>query len=73
MDSYKRDDLIETICSVMRKGTRYDRDEVIRAVANHLGFRRLFEKVEAPIRSAINGAIRRGILGYEGPLLWRQG
>lgn len=72
MDSYSRDELIETIRSVTRPGTSYDREDVIRAVANHLGFRRLRDTVRAPIQSAINGAIRRGVLGYEGSTLWRQ-
>jgi type I restriction enzyme S subunit len=72
MDSYDRDTLIETLCSVMRKGTVYERDEVTRAVANHLGFRRLTDTVLAPIKSAINGAIRRGVLAYEGTMIWRE-
>ena len=71
MDFYDGTDLIDTLHSVMRKSTVYERDEVIRAVANHLGFRRLHDTVEAPIRSAINRAIRRGILAYEGSQLRR--
>ena len=69
---YKRDDLIDTLHSVMRKGREYEREDVVRAVAGHLGFERLRETVEAPIRSAVNGAIRRGLLGYRGNCIWRE-
>jgi len=71
MAGYDRDDLIDTLCSVMRKNTEYGREDMIRAVANHLGFRRLTDSVRDPIKSAINGAIRRGILEYEGQWIWR--
>lgn len=52
---------------------RSDRDgeQVIRDVATHLGFARIRETVRKPIKSAINGAIRRGVLGYEGEKIWR--
>ncbi len=72
MDSFDRDELVETFRSVMRKGTRYEREDIYRAVANHLGFRRLTDTVREPIKSAINGGIRRGVLGYEGNELWRE-
>ena len=72
MDDYERDDLIDTFKSVMRKNEEYERDEVIRSLANYLGFRRLTESVREPIKSAINGAIRRDMLGYEGDLIWRE-
>lgn len=72
MESYDRDELIDTFRSVMRKGQVYEREEVMRALANHLGFRRLTETVKEPIKSAINGAIRRGLLGYDGDCIWRE-
>ena len=71
MADYDRDELINALRSVMRKNTDYNREDVIRAVANHLGFRRLTDTVSAPIRSAINGAIRRGILNRQGQMIWR--
>ena len=71
MTSYTRDELVETLQSVMRKSSVYEREEVIRVVANHLGFRRLNENMRKPVRSAINAAIRRGLLGYEGSKIWR--
>ena len=72
MDTYKQEELIDTLCSVMRKDREYERDDVIREVANHLGFKKLRDTVITPIKSAINGAIRRGILGYEGSRIWRE-
>lgn len=72
MDDYTRDDLVAAIRSVMRKGRNYDREEVIEAVAHHLGFRRVRETTAAPVKSALNAAIRRGVLGYEGAVVWRR-
>jgi len=72
MDTYKQEELIDTLCSVMRKDREYERDDVIREVANHLGFKKLRDTVITPIKSAINGSIRRGILGYEGSKIWRE-
>lgn len=66
-----RDDFINLLCSVMTPGREYEREEVVTALAAHLGFARVRETVESPIRSAINAAIRRGLLGYEGNLIWR--
>ena len=71
-EDYDRDELIDTLLSVMRKNREYDREDVIYAVAKHLGFERMRETVTSPIRSAINGAIRRGIIGYQGTIIWRE-
>jgi hypothetical protein len=73
MSDYKLEELRETLISVMRKGTSYEREDVIHAVALHLGFTRLTESVRTPIKSAINSAIRQGVLGYEGSTVWREG
>jgi hypothetical protein len=72
MDQYDLEDLRDTLCSVMRPGREYERQEVIHAVARHLGFVRVTDTVLAPIKSAINSAIRHGILGYEGDRIWRE-
>lgn len=71
MDGYTREALRDAIRSVMRSGTIYDREDVIRAVARHLGFSRVSDTVRRPIKSAINSAIRQGVLGYEGNVIWR--
>ena len=72
MGSYTRDELVATFTSVMRPGTRYEREDILRATANYLGFRRLTETTRTPLKSAINSAIRQGTLGYEGSLIWRE-
>jgi hypothetical protein len=71
MADYEPDELVEVFRSVMRKGTTYDREEVIPALARHLGFVRLTDGIREPIRKTINRAIRQGLLGYEGSLIWR--
>jgi hypothetical protein len=72
MADYEPDELLEVFRSVMRKGTSYDREEVIPALARHLGFVRLTDSIREPIRKAITRAIRQGILGYEGNVIWRE-
>jgi hypothetical protein len=72
MADYELDELRDTLRSVMRKGRDYDREDVIRAVAHHLGFTQLRAAVRNPIKSAITSAIRQGILGYEGNTIWRE-
>ena len=58
MADYEPDELLEVFRSVMRKGTRYDREEVIPTLAHHLGFVRLTDTIRDPIRKAITRAIR---------------
>jgi hypothetical protein len=71
MDQYGLEQLRDALCSVMRKGTRYKRLDVIHAVASYLGFARLTDTSRDALKSAINSAIRQGILGYEGSVNWR--
>ena len=73
MADYEPDELVEVFRSVMRKGTRYEREEVIYSLARFLGFVRLTDTIRQPLKSAINSAIRQGILAYEGSVLWREG
>jgi hypothetical protein len=70
MGDYARDELVAVLCSVMRGGAVHEREAVVAAVARHLGFRRLTDNVRQPVRSAINAAIRRGLLGHQGTTLW---
>jgi hypothetical protein len=72
MADYEPDDLLDVFRSVMRKGTRYDREDVLPALARHLGFVRLTDTIREPIRRAITRAIRHGLLGYEGSTIWRE-
>ena len=71
MDDYRREFLRDTLSSVMRKGTTYEREDVIRALACYLGFSRVTDAVREPIKSAINSAIRQGILSYAGGVIRR--
>jgi hypothetical protein len=72
MADYDLDELREVFRSVMRKGTSYEREDVIQAMARYLGFVRVTDTIRDPIKSAINSAIRRGLLGYEGMMIWRE-
>ena len=72
MADYDRDELREVFRSIMRKGTSYEREEIIHALARHLGFVRVTDTIRQPIKSAINSAIRHGLLGYEGSAIWRE-
>ena len=71
MADYDLEELRESFRSVMRKGTRYEREDVTFSLARHLGFVRLTDTVRQAIKSAITSAVRHGILGYEGSVLWR--
>jgi hypothetical protein len=72
MTDYGLDELRETFRSVMRKGTNYEREDVTHALARYLGFARVTDTSRDAIKSAINSAIRQGILGYEGSVVWRE-
>jgi len=72
MSDYGLDELRETFRSVMRKGTVYEREDVIHALARYLGFVRVTDTIRQPIKSAINSAIRHGLLGYNGSVIWRE-
>lgn len=72
MDDYTLEALRDTLVSVMRKGTTYDRDSLLRDVAHHLGFTRITDAIRRPLKSAFNSAIRQGLLGYEGTAVWRK-
>ena len=72
MADYDIEELRESFRSVMTKGRRYEREEVIQDLAHYLGFSRVTDSSRDPIKSAINSAIRHGILGYEGSVIWRE-
>lgn len=72
MADYDLEDLRESFRSVMRKGSNYEREEIIHALAGYLGFARVTDTSRDAIKSAINSGIRQGVLGYEGSLIWRE-
>ena len=62
LDTYTRDELIDFIPSVLHKGQTFDRQAMTRALLHHLGFHRLTDPAQDALKSALNGAIRRGFL-----------
>ena len=66
IEQYTADHLVEMLLAAMG-GTWRTRDEAITAAARHLGFRRTGEKIRTAFKSAINAAIRRGLLERDGP------
>ena|GEM_PF-58283 len=72
MADYDLEELRESFRSVMQKGRRYEREDIILTLAHYLGFARVTDSSRDPIKSAINSAIRQGILGYEGSVIWRK-
>jgi len=47
------------------------REDVVRAVAEHLAFQRLWEEVAKPIQKLIGLRVREGVLAKEGPKIVR--
>ena len=66
IDDYPYDLLIEYLMAAMG-GTWFARSDAMRAAARHLGFRRTGKNIVAALKSAINAAIRRGLLERDGP------
>jgi len=66
IEQYTLDHLVDMLLAAMG-GTWWTRDETITAAARHLGFRRTGEKIRQAFKSAINAAIRRGLLERDGP------
>jgi hypothetical protein len=65
VSEYTVDQLVSTLSSAIGSGwvTRYD---AIVAGARHLGYRRTGKDIQAAFKSAINAAIRRGLLERDG-------
>jgi len=63
IDDYTRAELIEILLAAMGT-TWWDREDAIRAAARRLGFRRTGSRITKAFKSALNGAIRRGLLEY---------
>lgn len=63
---YERDFLVEQLLAGMGT-TWWTREDLIYGTARWLGFRRTGRLVRDALKSAINGAIRRGLLERDGP------
>lgn len=68
INDYSRDELISTLLKGMGKKW-WTRDDAILAGTHRLGFRRTGRQIRDAFKSAINGAIRRGLLEYDGELI----
>jgi type I restriction enzyme, S subunit len=62
ISDYTRDELVDTIISVTNMQCIYSREELIYEVSTHLGFSRVTDSTRDQMKSAINAALRRGIL-----------
>lgn len=65
---YTQDECVAALLSAMPRGWT-EREDAIRAAARHLGFRRTGSAIHDAFKSAINGAIRRGLLEYDGEMI----
>lgn len=70
INDYRREDLINALLNAMGRAW-WEREDAIRAAARYLGFRRTGRQIRDAFKSAINGAIRRGLLEYNGPNVHR--
>jgi hypothetical protein len=70
IDEYDRDHLIRMLTAAM--GSSWcPQDDVMRAAARHLGYRRTGKKIQAAFKLAIRTALRRGLLERDGQNLRR--
>ena len=67
---YSRDELIAVLLKGIGKKW-WTRDDAIRAASNRLGFRRTGSQIRDAFKSAITGAIRRGLMEYDGDYIRR--
>lgn len=65
IDQYSRDHLVEMLLAAMGAGW-WDREDAIVAATRHLGFRRTGANIRAAFKSAINAALRRGLIEADG-------
>ena len=68
---YDREEIRERL-SQMTDASGRDQEEVMRLVAAYYGFRRLTEGARAALRTAINSAIRHGVIERDGARLLRR-
>jgi hypothetical protein len=70
INDYTREELINHLLTAIGRKWWY-RGDAIRAAARRLGFKRTGRQITGAFKSAINGAIRRGLLKYDGQLIRR--
>ncbi len=69
---YTRDELINALMGAIGRGWT-EREDAIRAATRWLGFQRTGRAIQEAFKSAINGAIRRRRLEYEGSRIRKAG
>jgi hypothetical protein len=65
-----RDELVERLCAAIGQSWT-DREEAMRLVARHLGFQKAGSAFKQAMKSAINAAIRRGLIESRGTEILR--
>lgn len=65
---YSQDECVAALLASLARGWT-EREDAIRAATRYLGFRRTGPALHAAFKSAINGAIRRGLLEYDKELI----
>jgi len=68
---YERHVLVDALASVMRKNHPYEREEVIQALAVHLGYSSVSDSMRETMKTVFNSAIRQGVLIREGSTITR--
>ncbi|MFN8001929.1 MAG: hypothetical protein U0X75_13035 [Acidobacteriota bacterium] len=65
---YSQDECVAALLASLARGWT-EREDAIRAATRYLGFRRTGPALHTAFKSAINGAIRRGLLEYDKELI----
>ncbi|MDQ3814648.1 MAG: N-6 DNA methylase, partial [Armatimonadota bacterium] len=71
ISDYSRDDLIKALLRVCKGKKWHEREDVLHEAARALGFGRVGRNIRKAFGSAFNGAIRRGLLEYDGTMIRR--
>lgn len=66
VNEYTRDHRVSMLVAAMGSGWQ-SRDDAITAAARYLGYRRTGRKIAAAFKSAINAALRLGLIERDGP------
>lgn len=62
LQDYSREELRERLFQLVGAGAGMDQEDLMRLTANYYGFRRLTDSAREALRSAVNSAIRQGLL-----------
>jgi hypothetical protein len=60
------------LLAVMSRGTEYERPDVVRAVALHLGYRQVTIAMRERMETVFQAATLCGVLGSRGGRVWRK-